>query len=168
MSADDEISFRPKPGRVRSDAPKLGKAKSFLTQAKKIGRQQSNSSSRSSSPSPSRSRSKPSTTGGKTVRASGGPGLKRGRGAAFVLSRALSGGWRHSAPGMRRVIVKTRYVQSAGKNGKSAAHLRYIQRDGTARDGERGQLYSATEDRAEPQAFKVLHLAASAPSPKSQ
>lgn len=152
MSADDEIRFRPKPGRVRTDAPKLGKAKSFLTQAKKIARQQSNSLSGSSSPSSSRSRSKPSATG-NAARATGGPGLKRGRGAAFVRSRALSGGWRHSAPGMRRVVVKTRYVQNAGKNGKAAAHLRYIQRDGTARDGERGQLYSATEDRAEPQAF---------------
>ncbi|KTW16588.1 hypothetical protein NS258_03500 [Sphingomonas sanguinis] len=153
MSADDEIRFRPKPGRVRSDAPKLGKARSFLTQAKKIARQQSNSPSRSSSPSSSRSRSKPSATGGKATRATGGPGLKRGRGAAFVRSRTLSGGWRHSAPGMRRVVVKTRYVQNAGRNGKSAAHLRYIQRDGTSRDGERGQLYSATEDRADGDAF---------------
>jgi len=153
MSADDEIRFRPKPGRIRSDAPKLGKAKSFLTQAKKIARQHSNSPSRSSSPSSPRSRSKPSTTGGKVSRANSGPGLKRGRGAAFVRSRTLSGGWRHSAPGMRRVVVKTRYVQNAGKNGKSAAHLRYIQRDGTSRDGERGQLYSATEDRADGDAF---------------
>jgi type IV secretory pathway VirD2 relaxase len=54
---------------------------------------------------------------------------------------------------VRRVVVKTRYVQSAGKNGKGAAHLRYIQRDGTSRDGERGQLYSATEDRADGDAF---------------
>src|SRR5690606_8758462 len=52
-----------------------------------------------------------------------------------------------------RVVVKTRYVQSAGKNGKGAAHLRYIQRDGTSRDGEHGQLYSATEDRADGDAF---------------
>lgn len=153
MSADDEIRFWPKPGRVRSDAPKLGKARSFLTQAKKIARQQSNSPSRSSSPSSPRSRSKPSTAGGKAARASSGPGLKRGRGAAFVRSRTLSGGWRHSAPGMRCVVVKTRYVQSAGRNGKAAAHLRYIQRDGTARDGERGQLYSANEDRADGDAF---------------
>ncbi|WP_363316892.1 DUF3363 domain-containing protein [Chelatococcus sp.] len=54
---------------------------------------------------------------------------------------------------MRRVVVKARYVQNAGRNGKSAAHLRYIQRDGTSRDGERGQLYSATEDRADGDAF---------------
>lgn len=33
------------------------------------------------------------------------------------------------------------------------AHLRYVQRDGTSRDGERGQLYSAHEDRADGDAF---------------
>lgn len=153
MSADDEFRFRPKPGRIRADAPKLGKAKSFLTQAKKIARRQSNSPSRSSaSPSP-HSRSSSTAKGGKAARTSGGPGLRRGRGAAFVRARTLSGGWKHSTPGQRRVMVKARYVQGAGKNGKSAAHLRYIQRDGTSRDGERGQLYSATEDRADGAAF---------------
>ena len=145
MSADDEFRFRPKPGRIRADTPKLGKAKSFLTQAKKIARQQSNS--------PSRSRSSSPAKGGKASRSAKGPGLKRGRGAAFVRARTLSGGWKHSTPGQRRVVVKTRYVQGAGKNGKSAAHLRYIQRDGTSRDGERCQLYSATEDRADGTAF---------------
>ncbi|AMY70891.1 relaxase/mobilization nuclease domain-containing protein [Frigidibacter mobilis] len=54
---------------------------------------------------------------------------------------------------MRRVVVKTRYVQNAGRNGRATAHLRYIQRDGTSRDGERGQLYSTTEDRADGDAF---------------
>ncbi|MCB1520454.1 MAG: relaxase/mobilization nuclease and DUF3363 domain-containing protein [Hyphomicrobiaceae bacterium] len=152
MSADDEFRFRPKPGRIRADTPKLGKAKSFLTQAKKIARQQSNSPSRSSASSPSRSRSSSPSKGGKASRTSA-PGLKRGRGAAFVRARTLSGGWKHSTPGQRRVVVKTRYVQGAGKNGKSAAHLRYIQRDGTSRDGQRGQLYSAHEDRADGAAF---------------
>jgi type IV secretory pathway VirD2 relaxase len=152
MSGDDENRFRPKPGRIRSDVPKTGKAKSFLTQAKKLARQHSNSPGRSSS-SASRFASGSAGRSGKAPRAGKGPGVKRGRGAAFVRARSLSGGWRHSAAGMRRVVVKTRYVQSAGKNGKGAAHLRYIQRDGTSRDAERGQLYSATEDRAEPQAF---------------
>ena len=153
MSADDEFRFRPKPGRIRADTPKAGKAKSFLTQAKKLARQHSNSPSRSSASSSPRSRSAVTAKGGKASRTSGGPGLRRGRGAAFVRARTLSGGWKHSAPGVRRVVVKTRYVQGAGKNGKSAAHLRYIQRDGTSRDGERGQLYSATEDRADGAAF---------------
>ncbi|MFE3839225.1 relaxase/mobilization nuclease domain-containing protein [Pseudogemmobacter sonorensis] len=154
MSADDENRFRPKPGRIRSDAPRPGKTRSFLTQAKKLARQHSNHPSRSGSArSPTRSGSGSTTKGGGSTRAAKGPGVRRGRGAAFVRARALSGGWRHSSSGVRRVIVKTRYVQNAGKNGKAAAHLRYIQRDGTSRDGERGQLYSATEDRADPAAF---------------
>lgn len=148
MSADDENRFRPKPGRIRSDA-RAGKTKSFLTQAKKIARQHSIAPSRSS-PRPGKT---PTAMGGKGARSTGGPGVRRGRGAAFVRARTLSGGWRHSAPGMRRVVVKTRYVKEAGRNGRAAAHLRYIQRDGTSRDGERGQLYSATEDRADGAAF---------------
>jgi type IV secretory pathway VirD2 relaxase len=154
VSADDENRFRHRPGRIKSDVPKAGKAKSFLTQAKKLARRHSNSPGRSSSFA-SRTSSSPSSgsagKSGKASRAGKGPGVKRG--AAFVRARTLSGGWRHSAAGVRRVVVKTRYVQSAGKNGKGAAHLRYIQRDGTSRDGERGQLYSATEDRADGDAF---------------
>ena len=157
MSADDENRFRPRPGRIRSDAPKLGKAKSFLTQAKKLARQHSNAHPKYSPRLPSRtagkSAGKGSKGGGKAPHASGGPGVRRGRGATFVRARTLSGDWRHSAPGIRRVVVKTRYVQQAGKNGKAAAHLRYIQRDGTSRDGERGQLYSANEERADGDAF---------------
>ncbi len=149
MSADDENRFRPKPGRIRSDTPKAGKAKSFLTQAKKLARQQGNAHSRSSP----RSSSGKAGKSGKASSGVGGPGIKRGRGASFVRARSLSGGWRHSTAGVRRVVVKTRYVQQAGKNGKAAAHLRYIQRDGTSRDGERGQLYSATDDRADGEAF---------------
>ncbi|WP_336972167.1 relaxase/mobilization nuclease domain-containing protein [Sphingobium aromaticiconvertens] len=149
MSADDENRFRPKPGRIRSDTPKAGKAKSFLTRAKKLARQQGNVHSRYSP----RSGSGKAGKSGKASSGAGGPGIKRGRGASFVRARSLTGGWRHSTAGVRRVVVKTRYVQQAGKNGKAAAHLRYIQRDGTSRDGERGQLYSATDDRADGDAF---------------
>ncbi|ODR90071.1 hypothetical protein A8M32_18080 [Sinorhizobium alkalisoli] len=153
MSADDENRFRSKPGRIRADTPRAGKTKSFFTQAKKIARRHSTSPHRSSPRSAQRPRANPAAKGGKDARTTGGPGVRRGRGAAFVRAHTLSGGWRHSAPGMRRVVVKTRYIQQAGKNGKAAAHLRYIQRDGTSRDGERGQLYSATEDRADGNAF---------------
>ena len=149
MSADDENRFRPKPGRIRSDTPKAGKAKSFLTQAKKLARQQGNAHSRYSP----RSGSGKAGKSGKASSGADGPGIKRGRGASFVRARSLTGGWRHSTAGVRRCVVKTRYVQQAGKNGKAAAHLRYIQRDGTSRDGERGQLYSANDDRADGDAF---------------
>ena len=41
MSTDDDNRFRPRPGRVRSDAPKAGRqAKSFLSKVRKIARQQ--------------------------------------------------------------------------------------------------------------------------------
>jgi type IV secretory pathway VirD2 relaxase len=149
MSADDENRFRPKPGRIRADTPKVGKTRSFLTQAKKLARQHSTANPKYAP----RLESRTTAKGGKGSRSVKGPGVQRGRGARFVRARTLSGGWRHSAPGMRRVVVKTRYVKDAGRNGRSAAHLRYIQRDGTSRDGERGQLYSATEDRADGDAF---------------
>ena len=70
-----------------------------------------------------------------------------------MRARNLSNGWSHRQPGSRRVIVKSRSVRAPGRSGKAAAHLRYIQRDGTARNGERSQLYSATEDRADGDAF---------------
>ena len=149
MSGDDENRFRPKPGRVRSDAPKAGQAKSFLSTVRKMTRQQQAASGRSRS-----------AKGGGPGRAakgkgtiSSGRGVQRGRGATFVRARNLSNGWSHRQPGSRRVIVKSRSVWGAGKSGKAAAHLRYIQRDGTSREGERGQLYSATEDRADGDAF---------------
>ena len=87
MSADDENRFRPKPGRIRSDTPKAGKAKSFLTQAKKLARQHGNSPSRSSSSSPARSGPKQIGRAGKASRTGGAPGLKRRRGAAFVRAQ---------------------------------------------------------------------------------
>ena len=80
--------------------------------------------------------------------------MRRGRGAAFVRGRTLGEcGWSHRQPRARRVMVKSRSVRAAGKNGRAAAHLRYIQRDGTSRDGERGRLYSATQDRTDGDAF---------------
>ena len=147
MAIDDERSFRPKAGSVRSDIPRLGRAKSFLTAAKKIARQHGNQ------PSKSALLSGAAKIKGRPVGGRIGYGVKRGRGVAFARSRSLSGGWRYSRPGMCRVIVKARYVREAGRNGRGAAHLRYIQRDGTARDGERGQLYSVDEDHCDGGAF---------------
>jgi len=147
--SDDDDHFRPKPGRVRSNGVKAGQATSFLSKVRKIARQQQAGTGRSRSVKgggPGR------TANGQSVVASG-RGVQRGRGASFVRARNLSNGWSHRQSGSRRVIVKSRSVRAAGRSGKAAAHLRYIQRDGTARDGERGQLYSANEDRADGDAF---------------
>ncbi|UTD29571.1 relaxase/mobilization nuclease domain-containing protein [Bradyrhizobium sp. WD16] len=149
MSDDDENRFRPKPGRVRSGGGKGGQAKSFLSKVRKVTRQQQATSGRSRSA----KGGGPGHAAKGTLTVASGRGVQRGRGASFVRARNLSNGWSHRQPGSRRVIVKSRSVRRAGKSGKAAAHLRYIQRDGTSRDGVRGQLYSATEDRADGQAF---------------
>lgn len=148
MSGDDDNRFRPRPGRIRSDASKAGQAKSFLSKVKKIARQHGAASGRSRSGSTGTA-----SKAGRNGAIASGRGVKRGRGAAFVRARNLSNGWSHRQSGSRRVIVKSRSVRAAGKSGKAAAHLRYIQRDGTSRHGERGQLYSAGEDRADGDAF---------------
>ena len=150
MSGDDEDRFRPKPGRVRSDAPAGGRTKSFFTKVRKIARQQKAAAPRRASQAGAGR-----TRDGKNFDGvlDSGRGVRRGRGATFVRSRNLSGGWHHRQPGSRRVVVKQRAVRAAWRFGRAAAHMRYIQRDGTSRDGERGRLYSATEDRADGDAF---------------
>ena len=152
MSADDENRFRPKPGRIRSDTPRAGKTRSFFTQAKKIARQQRAAVSHAPA-APSSPRSSASGSRGSRAIVASGKGVKRGRGASFVRARNISGNWHHRQPGSRRVVVKQRSVRAAWKDGRARAHMRYIQRDGTSRDGERGQLYSANEDRADSDAF---------------
>ncbi|MCR6629215.1 MAG: DUF3363 domain-containing protein [Magnetospirillum sp.] len=137
MSDDDR--FRPRLGRIRSDARGGAPTKSFFTKVRKAARHHG---------------AKPAGSSGQAKSGRrGSHGVRRGRGAAFVRSRTLGRDWSFRRPGMRRVVVKARFVRGAGQGGRAAAHLRYIQRDGTARDGLRGQLYSATQDRADGDAF---------------
>src|SRR3546814_11996586 len=84
-------------------------------------------------------------------RALPGSRIARGNVAGRQLaSRDRFATWRH-----RRVMVKSRIVRfdKAKGLGAARAHLRYIQRDGVTRDGERGQLYSAANDRADGKAL---------------
>jgi type IV secretory pathway VirD2 relaxase len=55
----------------------------------------------------------------------------------------------------RRVVIKSRYVvlKKAGAHSVST-HLRYIERDGVTRDGERGQAYSHETDTADLKTFE--------------
>ncbi|MDF0541202.1 relaxase/mobilization nuclease RlxS [Sphingobium sp. H39-3-25] len=79
-------------------------------------------------------------------------GTRIGRGAG--VGRMLASRGRHAASNGRRVIVKASIVKLAGKGASAAAaHLRYLQRDGTTRDGERGQLYGRDADAVDGKAF---------------
>lgn len=55
----------------------------------------------------------------------------------------------------RRVMVKARVVKLTGAKAAdgAAAHLRYLQRDGVTRAGERGRFYSTFSDDADGKAF---------------
>ena len=92
----------------------------------------------------------------------------RGRGAATALTLKGRSAWSRDGSGVRtrarRVAVKARVVKLNPQRGAvrgrqfvSAkavdAHLRYLERDGVTRDGEKGQVYSAERDVADGRAF---------------
>jgi type IV secretory pathway VirD2 relaxase len=92
----------------------------------------------------------------------------RGRGAGVALVLKGRNAWRRDSSGARtrtrRVVVKARVVKlnpqrgaARGRQFVSAkavdAHLRYLERDGVTRDGEKGQAYSAERDVEDGRAF---------------
>src|SRR5712691_11843143 len=91
----------------------------------------------------------------------------RGRGAKLSFPKE-SGGWRPgpaSRVRSRRVVVKARVVKLNPQRGARGpkmrgtasraadAHLRYLERDGVTRDGEKGHAYSALENEADGRAL---------------
>ena len=86
------------------------------------------------------------------ARRSGFTGSRIGRGAG--VGRVLSARDRYAAFRQRRVIVKARLITLKSKGfGAAQAHLRYVERDGTTRDGGRGQLYGAESDKVDRNAW---------------
>jgi type IV secretory pathway VirD2 relaxase len=80
-------------------------------------------------------------------------GSRIGRGAGIGL--VLAGRGNRAAYGARRVILKASIVKLAGKGaGAAAAHLHYLGRDGTTRDGQRAQFYGRDDDVADAKAFR--------------
>lgn len=90
--------------------------------------------------------------GGRHIKKSGFSGNRIGRGgavASMLANRDQLASFRQ-----RRVVVKARIVKLAGKGLDGAkAHMRYLQRDGVTREGERGQLYAAETDHADGKTF---------------
>lgn len=79
-------------------------------------------------------------------------GSRIGRGAG--AGRLLSARDRYAAFRRRRIVVKVRLVKLGGSGFEGAkAHLRYVERDGTTREGGRGQLYGADADAVDRSAW---------------
>ncbi len=71
-----------------------------------------------------------------------------GRVAATVAGKRLGAN-------ARRVIIKSRFVVLRRASSNSVAlHLRYIERDGVTRDGQKGQAYGNDTDAADLEAFQ--------------
>jgi type IV secretory pathway VirD2 relaxase len=125
----DDSKFTPKLGRIRSKGGK--KAKRFLHQVLAAT-------------------ALAGGIGGK--KKSGFTGARLGLGAS--LARIMASRDRLSGYRSRRGIIKARIVRLGGKGLANAhAHLRYVERDGTTRDGDPAQLYSREHDASDGKAF---------------
>lgn len=131
MVTRDDDRFRVKPGASRggSGAGNGQRAQRFVSQVLKQV---------------SKSGAKASGAGGARPASTFG----RGRVAAGRAGQTL-------AVTARRVVIKSRYVVLKKAGAKSVStHLRYIERDGVTRDGEKGQAYGPETDTADLKAFE--------------
>src|SRR5882724_2815494 len=155
--ATDDSDFRIRPGRSRSRGTRVNpRTQSFLTQVKVAVRKAGGNPNRISH-----------SAGGREGKSSGRFNA-RGRGAATALELKDRSAWSRDGSGVRtrarRVAVKARVVKlnpqrgaARGRQFVSAkaldAHLRYLERDGVTRDGEKGQVYSGERDVEDGRAF---------------
>ena len=144
MRQDDIPDLHIRAGRIRDRGHRAqAPARSFVTQVMRAA-----SKANGGPMTPAQMR------GGVRRRGAAGKGrcsrIGRGQAVADWLKRQAS---ERSGPRQRRVVVKARIVRHRLGSGAAGAHLRYIQRDGTTRDGERGQLYGPERDREDGRAF---------------
>lgn len=114
-------------------------------------------------PSPPKARSGPRARGfvSQVLKAVSKSGAKasgaRGARPASAFGRgriAASMAGRHLGADARRVVIKSRFVVLKRAGAKAAStHLRYIERDGVTRDGQKGQAYGADTDAPDLKGF---------------
>ncbi|HEX5281972.1 MAG TPA: DUF3363 domain-containing protein [Micropepsaceae bacterium] len=145
MSRDDDADFRPRTGRIRDQGRPSGRRSlSFVDEVMKAA---------------AKANGGPLThaqiTRGKRRGGVSGKGRcsRIGRGQAAADRLKLQAVGRSTDQRQRRVVVKVRIVRHRIGSGAAGAHLRYIQRDGTTRDGERGQLYGPKRDQEDGRTF---------------
>jgi type IV secretory pathway VirD2 relaxase len=161
MASDDRDDFHIRPGRSRAGGRSVRpRSLSFVRQVE-IAVQKAGGD-------PGRIGRGPALADGRKGERSGRFNA-RGRGAKVATSLPRDGGgWRRDSAGRfrsRRVVVKARVVKLNPQRGTRGpkmrgamskavdAHLRYLERDGVTRDGEKGQAYSAIENEADGRAF---------------
>ena len=164
MARDENENFRVRPGRSRNGGARINpRTQPFLKQVQIAVRKAGGDPRRIGAGAGSGGGREGGTTGRFNA---------RGRGAKVFASFARpggDGGWQRDSAGRfraRRVVVKARVVrlnpQAKGARGPKMratmsravdAHLRYLERDGVTRDGDRGRAYSAFENEADGKSF---------------
>jgi type IV secretory pathway VirD2 relaxase len=148
LACDDISDFRPRPERIRDRGARHGRRpKSFFAQVMKAA-VKANGGPLTSAKSRDGSRGRPRSTRPRKGRCS-----RIGRGQAAADRLKLAAGQRAPSQRMRRVVVKARIVRLKAGSRAAIAHLNYLQRDGTTRDGGRGQLYGPDVDPRDGRAF---------------
>jgi type IV secretory pathway VirD2 relaxase len=148
MAHDDDFNFRPRPGRVRDRGVRTGpQARSFVAQVMRAAAKANGGPLTLAEMRGDRTR----RSARKRPRKGRCSRIGRGQAAADRLKRMAA----DRGPGqrMRRVVVKARIVRLKVGSRAADAHVRYLQRDGTTRDGERGRLYGAETEAADGKAF---------------
>ena len=159
MARDDD-DFRLRPGRIRDRrGARLGRSRAG------VGDDRASSFNGQIQQAIRRAGGNPSRLGEAGKR--GGRFNQRGRGASAAAVLKSRKPWSRDGSirtRSRRVAVKARVVKLNPQRGAARgrqfvsgkavdAHLRYLQRDGVTRDGERGQVYSASQDVEDGRAF---------------
>jgi type IV secretory pathway VirD2 relaxase len=145
MNRTDVSDFRPRPGRIRDRGrPAARRSLSFVNEVMRAAAKANGGPLTPSQFAGGRRR-------GGAPRKGRCSRIGRGQAVADRLKREAReriAGRRH-----RRVIVKARIVRHKLGSGAAGAHVRYLQRDGTTRDGERGRLYGPERDVEDGRAF---------------
>ncbi|MGL4263354.1 MAG: DUF3363 domain-containing protein [Afipia sp.] len=139
--SDEASDFRIRTGRIGNRGTRAsGRPRSFVDQVLKASAK-ANGAALTPAQFSNRRRRGPSAVRPRKGKCSR---IGRGQAAADRLKRAAEG--RGSGQRLRRVIVKARIVKLKAGSKRADAHLRYLQRDGTTRDGARGTLYGPDTD----------------------
>ena len=148
MTRDDAFDFRPRPGRGRDRGARSSlQSRSFVAQVVRAATRANGGSLNFSE-----MRGKPQRGSGRK-RPRKGRCSRIGRGQAVADRLKRMAAERRVGERMRRVVVKARIVRLQVGSRAADAHVRYLQRDGTTRDGERGRLYAAETDAAHGRTF---------------
>jgi len=151
MSNDDASDLRLRAGKIRDrGSGSSRRPRSFVAQVMKAV---TKAKGAGIGPAPKRGGRSDRRRDGASGRPRKGRCCRIGRGQAAADRLKLAAEGRGPGERMRRVVVKARIVRSRVGSKGADAHPRYLQRDGTDREGEKGRLYGAETDVADGRTF---------------